>query len=342
MTALKKYTRLEAAALWRAGEGAQRKDVIVTLGDATLTIKDGNDRALAHWSLAAVARANPGIRPAIFHPDGDVNESIEIAADEEEMIRAIEKLRRAVQRGRPQSGRLRSLITLGVIGAMGFAAYTVLPRAIIDHALRVVPDVKRAEIGNQLLTALTPVTGPTCRADTARAPLMQLASRLDAGQEQSSYIAIVRSGVQDAIHLPGGVILLSRALVEDYESPDVVAGYILAEEVRREARDPLRRMLEDTSTLATLRLLTSGAMPQSAVEAHAKSLVTGPAAALEPSTLLARFAAVSVASTPYAYAIDISGEATLPLIEGDPFAQTPASAVLSDADWIRLQTICDG
>ncbi|MEM9581430.1 MAG: hypothetical protein AAF891_12170 [Pseudomonadota bacterium] len=342
MTALDKYARLEAAALWRAGADAQRVDVIVTLGEATLTIKDGNDRALAHWSLAAIARANPGQRPAIFHPDGDPGETVELNADEDEMIRAIEKLRKAVERARPQKGRLRMLITLAVVVGLGFAAYTLLPGAIIDHALRVVPDVKRAEIGNRLLSALQPVTGPPCRAPGARSSLSLLAQRLDEGQAQSSFLAVVRNGVDDAIHLPGGVILLSRALVEDHESPDVIAGYILAEELRRETHDPLRRLLEDAGTLPALRLLTSGVMPQGAIDAHARVLVTRRADEIDPSALLARFTALSVPSTPYGYAVDLTGESSLALIEGDPYREGAPREVLTDADWVRLQTICEG
>ena len=58
MTALKEYDRIEATGLWRANADAQRREVIVSIGDATLTISDHNDRALAHWSLPAIERAN--------------------------------------------------------------------------------------------------------------------------------------------------------------------------------------------------------------------------------------------------------------------------------------------
>ena len=62
MTALKKYARLEATALWRAGPDVQRREVIVSIGDATLVISDLKDQALTHWSLAAVDRAKPALR----------------------------------------------------------------------------------------------------------------------------------------------------------------------------------------------------------------------------------------------------------------------------------------
>ncbi|MEC7963138.1 MAG: hypothetical protein VX201_07695, partial [Pseudomonadota bacterium] len=91
-TALRKYQRLEATALWRPTPEEQRREVIVSIGDATLVITDMQDRALTHWSLPALQRANPGSWPALYHPDGDSGETLELAEGEEEMVAAIEKL----------------------------------------------------------------------------------------------------------------------------------------------------------------------------------------------------------------------------------------------------------
>ena len=63
---------------------------------------------------------------------------------------------------------------------------------------------------------------------------------------------------------------------------------------------------------------------------------------LTDETLLAGFKAWSVRATPYAYALDITGETTLGLIEADPFAAAPPDPLISDADWLRLQNICGG
>ena len=40
MTALSKYQRLESAGLWRQDADAQRRDVVVNLGDASLVLSD--------------------------------------------------------------------------------------------------------------------------------------------------------------------------------------------------------------------------------------------------------------------------------------------------------------
>ena len=67
MTALKKYARLEATGLWRQTPEDQRREVVVSIGDATLVISNTNDTALTHWSLAAIERAGTSDDPATFH-----------------------------------------------------------------------------------------------------------------------------------------------------------------------------------------------------------------------------------------------------------------------------------
>ena len=150
MTALTKYQRLEAAGLWRPARDAQRREVVVSLGDATLTISDFHNQALAHWSLAAIERENPGNLPAIFHPDGDPDETLELAEGETEMIAALERLRLAVDRARPRPGRLRLVGTLAVSALVIGLLVFWLPGAMRRHALDVVPMVKRMEIGEAL------------------------------------------------------------------------------------------------------------------------------------------------------------------------------------------------
>ena len=341
MTALSKYQRLEAAGLWRPAPDAQRTDVIVSIGDATLTITDMRDRALAHWSLAAVERANPGQRPAIYHPDGDPGETLELPENETEMVTAIEKLRGAIERHRPHPGRLR-LVMLGLsLAAVVALGVFWLPDAARNHAVSVVPQVKRAEIGAALLDHIQSVTGPPCRDTEGSTALARLAKRVPSPKGPGALL-VVRDGVGKAAHLPGGTILLNRSLVEDHEDADVVAGYVVAERLRAELHDPLDDVLAHGGLSASIRLLATGQMQDSVLKSYAKSLLTSDPAPLTDAVLLAGFDAWKIRSTPYAYARDISGETTFGLIEADPYASEAPPAVLSDADWLRLQGICGG
>lgn len=341
MTALDEYQRLEASALWRPAPDAQRTDVIVSIGDATLTITDTRDRALAHWSLAAIERANPGKRPAIYHPDGDPGETLELAENEEDMVKAIEKLRGAIERQRPHPGRLRLFMLLGSIAAVAGLGLFWLPDAARNHAVSVVPQVKRAEIGRALWAHIQTVTGPACTQGGGPDVLERLAKRIPSPQGKGQ-LRVVRQGVDKATHLPGGVVLLSRTLVEDYEDPDVMAGFVVAERLRAELHDPLGDVLNHGGLGSSIRLLATGEMQDKVLQSYAKALLTATPHPVSDNVLLAGFKAWKIRATPYAYALDISGETTLGLIEADPFVSQAPPAVLSDADWLRLQGICGG
>ncbi len=331
-TALHKYDRLEATAIWRASPSEQRRDVIVSIGDATLVISDLQDRALTHWSIPAVRRANPGHRPAIFHPDGDTEETLEISDDEAEMIEAIEKLRSAVARRRPKPGRLRfGIFGLSLAALIGLGVFW-LPGALREHALRVAPSAVRHEIGDAILQHTTRITGLPCSEDLGQVALRNLENRLGVNQ-----IMVVPSGVREAAVLPGGTVLLNRNTVEDFEEPDVVAGFVIAAQVA--AGDPLRSLLENTGMGASFRLLTTGALPDDLLRSHIEDVVLAPPFRPDNDALIEVFKDQRVRISPYAFALDPSGESTLELIEADPFAVTP-EPVLSDGDWVALQGIC--
>ena len=337
MTALKKYARLEATGLWRASPEAQRRDVIVSIGDATLVVTDPTDRPVTHWSLAAIVRANPGGLPAIFHPDGDPDETLELSADEAEMIAAIEKLRRAVERARPRPGRLRGLGLAVSLAAITALALFWLPGAMLDHTLRVVPDVKRVEIGTDLLRRLERVSGPACKDPTGRRALARLGTRLG-----GPALVVLPALTRPALNLPGGLIVLDRSVIEDYEEPDVAAGYVLAEMTRRADKDPLRDLLEHAGVWENFHLLTTGTVAPEALDAYAETLLARPEPPIPEEPLLALFEAAELRSTPYAQARDITGETVLALIEADPMTGRATTPLLSDSDWLRLQGICGG
>ncbi|MET4127536.1 hypothetical protein [Roseovarius sp. MBR-6] len=341
-TALSKYQRLEASGLWRADAEAQRIDVVVSVGEATLTITDMRDRVKAHWSLAAIARANPGTLPALYHPDGDPDEVLELAGDEAEMITAIEKLRAAIDRQRPRPGRLRLYGVLASLVTVMLVVGLWLPGAAREHALRVVPAVKRAEIGQALMGHIQSVTGPPCRAQGGAAALAALERRLPPRNGRAR-LAVVRSGVADALRLPGGTILIRAPLVEDHDTADVVAGHIIAAHLRAERRDPLDRLLSEAGFREVLRLMATGQISDASLAAYAENLLKSAPAPLPDAVLLEGFARWQVPAAPYAYARDMTGETVLGLIEADPYPTgTTPPAVLSDADWIRLQGICGG
>lgn len=338
MTELSEKHRMEAPGLWRAEAEAQRQNVTVSVGDATLVIQSGAGQALAHWSLAAVERVNPGERPARYVPGAGAEEELEIA--DNALADAIERVRRVVEREKPHPGRLRRVGLAVVLIAALVAAALWLPGAIVRHAARVIPDAKRAEIGASLFTQIRKSAGSPCggvRGNDALAALDQRLRGIGAG-----IVRVMPQGLAEPVHLPGGTILLGRAAVEDVEEVEATAGYILAEDARATMIDPMRALLDWAGPGVAFTLLTSGNVPPDRLAAYGEAMLTRAPAALDHDTLLMRFEAARVPARPYALARDISGESTLALIEADAIVPAPDERLISDSDWIALQEICGG
>jgi hypothetical protein len=95
-----------------------------------------------------------------------------------------------------------------------------------------------------------------------------------------------------------------------------------------------------TGLWSSLRLLTTGEMADIDLERYSEYLLARTPATLSNDVIIAAFETAELRTTPYAYAVDITGETTLPLIEADPMKGKSARPVLSDSDWLRLQGIC--
>jgi hypothetical protein len=337
MTALTEFARLESGGLWRAAPNDQRREVTVSLGNATLVISDSAERPLAHWSLPAVERMNVGERPALFTPASDGSETLEI--DDDLMIDAMERVRKTVNRRRYRPGRLRNLGLISTTAVIVGLAVFWLPDALIREAQRVVPGVKRAEIGATLLGHIQRITGQTCRSQLGTQALAALHARA-LGPDAGGQVFVVPSGPDTAIYLPGGLIVMNRDLIEDTEDPAAVGGHIIAAAAQLRLQDPLAALLKDSGIGTTFTLLTQGEIAPETLRTYAETLFANPPQRANDAILLDLFANAQLPSTPYAYAVDITGETTLSLIEADPMQGRPIHEILRDAEWISLQGIC--
>lgn len=340
MTALAQYQRLEATGTWRPGPSAQRRDVIVSFGDATLVLSDPrSEMPLSHWSLPAVARLNPGRMPALYAPDAATGEDEQLEITDELMIGAIERVHHAIAQARPHPGRLRGGLMLAVAALIVAIAAWWLPDATRRHAARIAPPAQRAEVGMQVLAELVRVVGAPCRRPAADVVLDRLAARV---LPRGGKLAVLPQPFGGARALPGGIVVIGPDLLQPGESGQWVAvGHILAASEAAAQQEPLLAALDHAGFAATARLLTTGALPGAALDGYAEALLATPPPRPDDERLLARFAAAGVPSEPYARALDPTGEATLGLIEADPFrTRLPETMVLTDEEWTALAGIC--
>ena len=333
MTALKEFDRLESIGLWKEGDLAQRREVIVSFGDATLVISDKNENALSHWSLAAVRRIGKG-RPARYSPDLNGEENIEI--DDDTMITAIERIRSGLRRGKPRTGLLRWSLTGMIVACIAGLALFWLPNAMVTYASRVLPDAKVHELGMLTLKTVHGLSGSPCETRAGQSSLAQLHERLIGSD--SGKIYIVDIGARNSAHLPGNIILINRDLVENYSGPEVAAGFVLMEKANAEYKPARQAFFETAGALNTMRFLLTGEIRQASINAFVETQVTKDQAPAPSPELLSLFELANMSSKPFANVTKLAPDH--PLVTDGPISER-TTPLLADQDWLALQSICE-
>ena len=342
MTALDKYRKLEGTGLWSARVEDQRREVVVSFGDATLVMSDSRSlQVLSHWSLPAVRRRNPGERPALYSPEGDGAEVLEL--DDDWLIDALETVQAALtpprrwldRLGRKGYGGLALLVLLGIA--------VTFPPALKRHTASVLPWTTRYEIGTRLVEDLQRGGAQVCASAQGRAALDALHRQV---LDQPADLRGMRGALGARVTgFPGGVYVIDARLLDMADSAEAFAGALLLAEARLRAGDPVRPVLDHIGTFATLGLLTSGAVPTDALGGYAAASIRATADPPDSAPLLARFQALGLSPRPFAdnpEPLDLDAGALLPALRaGDPMAgEATPRALLSDGQWVSLQNIC--
>ncbi|MFV0410165.1 MAG: hypothetical protein ACK5LJ_10870 [Paracoccus sp. (in: a-proteobacteria)] len=340
-TALKQFQRLETPGSWRPAPEAQLREVVVSIGEATLILLDPKSESpLTHWSLPAVQRLNPGQTPAIYIPVAAQGEgrSETLEIDDPWMIDAISKVQTAISARTPHPGRLRSGFTLAALAMMLAAGLLWLPPALRAHALRIMPPAERSNIGVALLNDMTRATGQPCTDPAADQVLRRLSDRI--GLPDKAEIVVLRDGLEGALTLPGHLSVVDFGLIRNQDGPEALAGHLLAAETRAGIEDPATGVLDRISFVDLMGLLTRGSISPDALSGFGENLLAMAPKPAPDKALLDSFAAASVPITPYAQTLPDARPPPPTLLETDPFRSQPYPVILSDRDWVVLQQIC--
>lgn len=328
MTALPEFERLESPGVWRTGPEAQRRDVVVSFGDATLILSDAAGRPLTHWSLAATKRIGGTAEAAVFSPDPDGRETLELT--ETLMIDAIERIERSVARKRPHPGALRGLIAGTLVAGVLGLAYFWLPGALITQANTALPTSGLQRIDTGLTQALAEITGPTCNTSRGNRGTRSLQERI----KHPAPIMVVPEPLPQPLLLPGGTLIIDNARLTRAQEPAEIAGQLVA--TRTTDTPPLTKVLEHVGIMGTIHLLTTGRLRDTDLRKAARGLVSAAPAPKSIQSLVSAFAQAEIPAGPWASGAGLTGQSVVQQIS-DEGSYPP---VLADRDWIGLQTIC--
>jgi len=270
MTALSRYRKLECTGLWQESPEAQRREVFVALGEATLVITDPAGRVLSAWSLAAIEPQGRTGEGARFHPGTEGGEEIEIT--DPDMIEALERVNRAILRARHGRGKpLRRLAGLAAAMLLALGVALWLPDALRDYAARSLPESLRARLGAELIEKMAAASGaPACRPEGRGGQALTVVARAVAVPR--ARLAVLPGAGRAAWALPGGRVAIGGALLDE-DSPDRALAALRAAGRRAAGGAPLDALLGDLGTTGTVRLLAAGEAAQAVMGDHARRLL---------------------------------------------------------------------
>lgn len=376
MTALDRYSLLEAEAVYFDGRSARPREVIVRFGETTLTLLTPQDEPVNHWALASLrqisANKAPGEDEVLrLSPGHDGEERLTLS--DRDMIAALRQVCPDLTApASPPSHVARKALIWGVAaaGALALIVTVLAPWAAEQLALRM-PQDRAERFGDMVIDLVSKQMGggdaAVCGAPDGVAALAAMTARLTPpeGWPRPIRVEVRRAAVQNAITAPGGRIVLFSGIIDRAGSPEEVAAVLAHEIAHAEARDPLRESFRVIGTTGLLGLVVGDYAGGAVIAALGDALISGAyrrdteaaadARALEmlaaaglPGGAMAqvfdRFAAqgpkVGGMLSHLASHPDSAGRAAAARA-ADTVGTAPFAPALEDGQWIALQQICD-
>lgn len=346
------------------GATARRRVVMLRLGAGVLEIvEDGV--LVATWPYADLRHRDGGVAPRIGCVSAPELARLEVA--DPALVAAIVRHAPDIDAADPRRSRLRLKIVLGSLAvavSLVATSWILLPR-LADRLVPLIPESYEQRLGAASDNQVKSLFGAeVCAGTPGAAALDALSAKLTgaAGLAGPVRIAVLRSGVKNAITLPGGRIYLFDGLLQTARDPDEIAGVLAHELGHVRARDGLRTMIQAGGSSYLLGLLFGDVTGASAVIFATRLLVDGShsreaerAADRESARIMTALG--RPAAPMAAFLLRVTGEGTgkqvslllthplseerlaaLRALDGDRPAGGPA--LLDDAQWAALRGIC--
>lgn len=338
MTALDQYDRLEATGIWRRSQSDEAREVLVTFGNATLTLSaldQEGDTPIAHWSLGAVRRRESSPNRAVFSPDAEASETLTV--EDELLMQALDKVLRDRVKGTERKTPRSRFWLAAVVLVLLSGAYVALPKLAVSLATRLISPERAELLAQDMIKLIEGRSGPECTNGSAQNALSMIAQRLHPNGIFN--IHVLDLGDNLTVALPGHV-LLDRSLVERAQSAEEIAGWVSLTIVETSKATATRHLFEGANSRDVLGFLSDGTVATQSKNRAVNQLLL---ASSPPQT-----AAISNAVTLMENA-QISPQNWLSALEregidaGQPKdTRISAEPLLSDQNWVALQNICDG
>lgn len=351
MTALDQYQRLEAVALWRSSPDEDPREVVVSFGNATLTLMSMEEEPWGHWSLAALEELGSDEHGLVLTPDPDCQETLSL--DDRDMISAIRAVRGDAQREIVERRRIKLLAPTLLFLVVLIGAVLLARQPIATFLMQRVDDVTWERVAIALATdRMQADDARFCRVNgsaglrTSRGHplLLRIHGRLDPGATAIRPV-LARFDGPPVLSLPGALVLLNANAVDLSDQPEQIAGLLALAQARYDLKLDRQVVTQTLGLIGTVRLAASEVLPRARHDDVLEALIS--AGLRDPqadSAALRLLTAAQLPSLPVSLLLNEYGapRARIETLQaGDSIGPAVYTPALDDADWLRLKAACD-
>lgn len=265
MTAIDKYIRLEALGQWRESPDEPAREVVVSFGNATLVLSDLDESPLCHWAMAATSRLTLDGAKAVYTPDTEGFETLEI--DDAEMVEAIAQVSSASASIKRQTPWLRWVFIAFIMATIGAISY-VTPSLLRSQAVNMTGPESARKLGADMIAALD--------VDICREPRAGIARELFQSRvfPDGRTLLIVARNQPRARVFPGGIIVIGSDALQAMKTPGELAA--LTTTLFAQSETTLVQVFETSSPRELFEYITSGRLSDERLASAAQNIINGP------------------------------------------------------------------
>ena len=338
MTVHPGFEVLECVGIWTRTQRARPQEIIVQLGVESLTLRNKDESVITHWSRHILYEFPAPENKAIFSPDPETGEQVII--EDPLMIAVIrgdQYIEDPSQNSAPISFGIPwiKIIALFIILA-GIIYYT--SEEIIKSTSGIVSAEKRAVIGEHLYSHLLNSESEECQSDAGNSAKKKLLARVVPDLQLD--IRIVESVPFMSMSLPSRIVILNAALLEKYDGPEVVAGYIILEAERYRKFDILLPLLVDADLGDLFNLTVGRNIDFEYYRLYADRLLVGNLIEVDLSQVIEEIKKRAFPSIPFGHVYASTGGDAAPFLSDKKYLIDPYMPLLTDNEWQELRNIC--
>ena len=251
MTAIKKYTRLEASGFWQESTKSQEIEVLITFGKTSIVLSDYKDNPLTHWSLAAIKLISHNKFEAIFSTDLENGETLKI--NDLDMIEAL-ILFLDKEDTKPRGSKfLYYFISIIIIILLIFFVL-FLPSKIRNLSQSIISRTHEIQLVEPFINQHIAKNGSICSSPKTDKILNSILTFKTRDISNLS-VRIVRNQKINVLHLPGGLILISNNFLINATNEQSLVEILKQESLKALERKPLQTLISEQNLLLLIKFI---------------------------------------------------------------------------------------